>query len=101
VLPSFEEGFGLPVIESMACGTPVACSNAAALPEVGGAAAIYFDPDDSDSMAQAILGLVESDEHWTKQQQLGFENIRRFSWSACAETHIDVYRRYLLPSSLN
>jgi glycosyltransferase involved in cell wall biosynthesis len=101
VLPSFEEGFGLPVIESMACGTPVACSNAAALPEVGGAAATYFDPTDTDSMALAIRHLLESVEQRTEHQRLGAENIKRFTWSSCAEKHLDVYRRYIRPSSTN
>ena len=96
VLPSFEEGFGLPVIESMACGTPVACSNTAALPEVGGSAATYFDPEDPDSIPAAILSLMESADRWKKQQQLGFENISRFSWSTCAEIHLEVYRRYVM-----
>jgi glycosyltransferase involved in cell wall biosynthesis len=101
VLPSFEEGFGLPVIESMACGTPVACSNAAALPEVGGAAATYFDPTDTDSMALAIRQLLESVEQRKEHQRLGFENIKRFTWSSCAEKHLDVYRRYITPRSTN
>jgi glycosyltransferase involved in cell wall biosynthesis len=101
VLPSFEEGFGLPVIESMACGTPVACSNTAALPEVGGSAATYFDPEDPDSIAAAIRSLMESADRWKKQQQLGFENISRFSWSTCAERHLEVYRRYVTAPSSN
>ena len=95
ILPSFEEGFGLPVLESMACGTPVACSQTASLPEVGGDAAVYFDPTDTDSTASALQGLLQSEEKWILHQALGFSNIRRFSWSNCAELHMEVYRRYL------
>ena len=54
VLPSLYEGFGLPVLEAFACGTPVACSNTSSLPEVGGTVAKYFDPKDPESIAQAL-----------------------------------------------
>lgn len=94
VLPSFEEGFGLPVLESMACGTPVACSQTASLPEVGGDAAVYFDPSDTDSIAVAMQGVLQSNAKWQLHQQLGLSNARRFSWTSCADRHGEVYRRY-------
>ena len=94
VLPSFEEGFGLPVVESMACGTPVACSNVAALTEVGGEAATYFDPTDVESMTSAILALIESADVWCLRRVLGFENARRFTWKSCAARHLEIYRRF-------
>jgi glycosyltransferase involved in cell wall biosynthesis len=62
VMPSFEEGFGLPVIESMACGTPALCSRAASLPEIAGANAIYFDPHSAEEMAWAIEKLLSSED---------------------------------------
>ncbi len=96
VLPSFEEGFGLPVIESMACGTPVACSNAASLPEVGGEAAEYFDPAHIESMASAIENVLASPERWRELQTLGFAQAAKFDRRGFAQRHIDVYRRYLL-----
>ena len=71
VLPSFEEGFGLPVIESMACGTPVACSNTASLPEVAGDAAEYFVPSNPESIAAAIEDVVLSQERWRELQIRG------------------------------
>jgi alpha-1,3-rhamnosyl/mannosyltransferase len=95
VLPSFEEGFGLPVLESMACGTPVACSRAASLPEIGGDAAEYFDPNSCDSMAHAIEGLLfASPEQRKNLGQKGLQRAKLFSWAECTSRHLDVYRRY-------
>ena len=83
VLPSFEEGFGLPIIESMACGTPVACSSAASMPEVGGDAAEYFDPRDVESITNAIEKVLSSQERWEKMRKLGIERAARFSRESC------------------
>lgn len=94
IVPSFEEGFGLPVIESMACGTTVACSRAASLPEVGGSAAEYFDPYDIESIAAVMERLLQSQQECERLRKLGFSNARRFTWSACAERHLSVYRQY-------
>jgi glycosyltransferase involved in cell wall biosynthesis len=74
VMPSFEEGFGLPVIESMACGTPVLCSRAASLPEVGGDAALYFSPDSSEELRTAMEMLIDST---STQKQLILAGIAR------------------------
>ncbi len=60
IVPSFEEGFGLPVIESMACGTPVICSQAASLPEVAGDAALYFSPHSCEQLTENIEHLMDS-----------------------------------------
>ncbi len=94
ILPSFEEGFGLPVLESMACGTPVACSRVASLPEVGSNAAAFFDPRDIESIAATMESLLQSQEERERLRKLGFSNARRFTWSACAERHLSVYRRF-------
>ena len=94
VLPSFEEGFGLPVLESMACGTPVACSRAASLPEVAGNAAEYFDPNNIESIAAAMDRLLHSDSERQKLRQAGFANAKQFTWSACAHRHLEIYRQY-------
>jgi len=94
VLPSFEEGFGLPVLESMACGTPVACSQAASLPEVGGNAAVYFDPHDVASMAEAMRMLLESSADRERYRRLGLENATRFTWTDCADRHLHIYRQF-------
>lgn len=95
VLPSFEEGFGLPVIESMACGTPVACSKAASLPEVGGDAAEYFNPGDVESIASAIEKVLLSNERWRELQTLGFAQAAKFDALGFTQRHIDVYREFL------
>jgi glycosyltransferase involved in cell wall biosynthesis len=95
VLPSFEEGFGLPVVESMACGTPVACSRAASLPEIGGEAAEYFDPHDAESIAAAIEKVLLSRERWRELQKLGLQQAGRFTRAEFAERHFSVYRNFL------
>jgi glycosyltransferase involved in cell wall biosynthesis len=94
VLPSFEEGFGLPVLESMACGTPVACSRAASLTEVGGEAAEYFDPHAIESMAYTVGRVLESPSERARRRQLGFQNAARFTWAGCAERHLGVYFKH-------
>jgi glycosyltransferase involved in cell wall biosynthesis len=95
VLPSFEEGFGLPVVESMACGTPVACSSSASLPEIGGEAAEYFDPHDPESIATAIETVLLSSDRWRELQALGLKNACRFTREDFAERHLEVYRGFL------
>ncbi len=84
VYPSLYEGFGLPVAEAMACGTPVVTSNASSLPEVAGDAALYFDPRDADAMADAIR-LALSDEHLRAELRAkGFAQAKKFSWDKAA-----------------
>jgi glycosyltransferase involved in cell wall biosynthesis len=95
VLPSFEEGFGLPIVESMACGTPVACSLAASMPEVGGGAAEYFDPHDVESIASALEKVLYSQDRWQTMRELGIEQAARFNWESCARKHYEIYRGFL------
>jgi len=95
VLPSFEEGFGLPIVESMACGTPVACSRSACLPEIAGNAAEYFDPHDIEEIAEVVERVLSSADRQRELRQLGIERARRFTREAFAHRHIEVYRRYL------
>jgi glycosyltransferase involved in cell wall biosynthesis len=92
IFPSLFEGFGLPVLESMACGTPVACSDRGAVAEIAGDAALRFDPTDVDSLADAISRIVTDQELRATLRAAGVERARLFTWSACAEAHLDVYR---------
>jgi glycosyltransferase involved in cell wall biosynthesis len=86
VYPSLYEGFGIPCIEAMACGCPVACSRVASLPEVCGDAAIYFDPLSVESIAQGILDVL------ARPPDGGVDRAARFTWERCAREHDAVYR---------
>ena len=88
VFPSLYEGFGMPVLEAMACGRPVACSNTTSLPEVAGDAARLFDPLAVDEIATAIGDVLDDPEPWIAR---GLERARRFTWEACARAHEEVY----------
>lgn len=89
IYPSKYEGFGLPVLESMAQGIPVACSNTSCLPEVAGDAAVMFDPEDLKDMAEKIL-MLDDEVLCQRLIKNGFENIKRFTWEACANKIMDV-----------
>jgi glycosyltransferase involved in cell wall biosynthesis len=89
VFPSLYEGFGLPPLEAMACGCPVAASEAGAIPEVCGDAAVYFDATDVDAMASAM---VEADARRDALRAKGFARAAQFTWETTARRHEDVYR---------
>jgi glycosyltransferase involved in cell wall biosynthesis len=95
VMPSVYEGFGLPVLEAMACGTAVVSSNASSLPEIGGEAARYFDPCDIEAMAEAIRTVWTSEALRAEMRQLGLEQAAKFSWARTAERTREVYERLL------
>ncbi len=80
VFPSLFEGFGIPVVEAMACGCPVAASSATSLPEVGGDAVVYFDPMDEESAVKAILSVLNDPALALKLSQKGIERARLFAW---------------------
>lgn len=85
VWPSWYEGFGLPILEAMACGTPVICSNAASLPEVAGDAALLFSPDAMEGLAQAMQRLAHDAALRRELVQRGLERLEAFSWQQCAD----------------
>lgn len=89
-LPSLYEGFGLPALEAMACGTPVIASNSSSLPEVVGDAGVLLDPNDVSAWADAVLRLM-NDEALRKQlSRLGLQRAARFSWERCARQTLHV-----------
>ena len=91
VLPSFEEGFGLPALEAMALGIPVVTSNRGALPEVVGDAGALIDPEDVDGLAAAIERILDDDEYAAAASARGLIQSRRFSWDRCALLTRDAY----------
>lgn len=95
VFPSLYEGFGLPVLEAMACGTPVVTSDASSLPEVGGNAALQLSPTDVEGWAGAMLSLAKNDDLRTRLMHAGFAQKERFSWHESARQLMGVYERLL------
>jgi glycosyltransferase involved in cell wall biosynthesis len=91
--PSHYEGFGLPVLEAMACGTPVVASRASSLPEVVGDAGLLVDPDDPEQLAAALELLALNPNVRDDMRRRGLERAARFSWHAAATGMLDVYRR--------
>jgi len=88
--PSLHEGFGLPLLEAMAFGIPVASSNATALPEVGGDAAFWFDPEDTGMMAHTLVRALTDPDEARRTALRGAERLRRFSWERAARQTINL-----------
>lgn len=95
VCPSLHEGFGLPVLEAMSRGVPVACSDRGALAEVAGNAATFFDPLDAASIAAAVERVLEDDREAERLRAAGLERARAFSWKRTARLTVESYERTL------
>jgi glycosyltransferase involved in cell wall biosynthesis len=97
VYPSRYEGFGLPVLEAMACGTPVIASRAASIPEVLGDAGVLLDPDDEPGWADAIAEVVNDEWQKGRMRKAGLARAKEFSWARTASITLDAYRRVAGP----
>ena len=99
VMPSWYEGFGIPIIEAMACGCPVVTSNAGCLPEVAGGAALLVEPSDHSAMATSILRLIENPEARAEYIERGLRRAAPFTWEATGEGVRAVFRGLLFGES--
>lgn len=95
VQPSLYEGFGLPLLEHMACGQVVATSNTSSLPEIGGEAAAYFDPENTAEMTAVINRLLQDPAEVFRRREMGFLQAARFSWRQAAEETLALYDELL------
>ena len=96
-MPSLYEGFGLPVLEAMACGTPVACSNNSSLPEIAGDAALLFDPADVDAISDALRRILGSSDLQSHLRDAGLRRANEFSWGRAARETLALYRSIAVP----
>ncbi len=95
VFPSLYEGFGLPPLEAMACGTPVICSNTSSLPEICEDAALFFDPLNEKELAKKILMLISDEKFRQELIKKGFKRVEKFSWRKCAKETLNLYQKCL------
>ena len=95
IFPSRYEGFGFPLIQAMACGTPVISTNKASVPEVLGSVGYKLDPDDHNGMATAVEKILSSRKEWQQQSDAGFMRSNQFKWEVSARKHLSLYEELL------
>jgi len=91
--PSLYEGFGIPLLEAMACGTPIVASNTSSIPEVVGEAGILVPPTQPDQLAEAIIRAAQDESIRERLRRLGLERVKEFTWERAARQTLEVYRR--------
>lgn len=91
--PSFYEGFGLPILEALSCGTPVITSNVSSMPEVGGEAAYYVNPSSVEDIKKALAEVISNKSLREDLVKKGLKQAKKFSWQKCAEQTAQVYRK--------
>lgn len=94
VYPSIYEGFGIPILEAMACGCPVITAQSSSLPEISGNAALYVNPFDVEDISSAIFKLLDNDGLRKILIERGFENIKRFNWEQTAIKTLNIYKKF-------
>ena len=94
IYASFYEGYGMPIVEAMACRTPVICSNASVMPEVAGDAALMIDPHKVSDIKNAIIKLHDNPELAKEMVEKGIENVKRYDWKKEAQKLVDVAREF-------
>jgi len=91
VFPTLYEGFGIPVLEAMATGTPIISSNVSSIPEIAGSAGILLDPEDENGLAEAMRSIVQDEKLYQTLREKGLEQAKHFSWERSAKETIALY----------
>ena len=95
IAPAFHEGFGITLLEAMACGTPVITANVSAMPEVVGDAGILVDPNDSQAIADAVYRLHNEPLYYQELRERGLDRVKSFTWEKVARQMSGVYEHLL------